>query len=192
MAPYWVGRDHLDAKGRRQRQSFLSLSTHLPWICKAETWFQCARDSSYYLAIRHELCLIAFLLEITNFKREGFYFLWWSWNVLVLVSQSCVTLGDPMDCSLPDSSVHVILQAMTLEWVAILFSRGSSQPRDQTLVSCIAGGFFTIWATKGAGSAHIAMPLSQFVTPSPSPLCYLCLCLFSTHALKIGSSAPFL
>ena len=54
------------------------------------------------------------------------------------------TLCDPMDCSLPDSSVHGILQARILEWVAIPFSRASSQPRDQTWVSCIAGRFFTV------------------------------------------------
>ena len=48
-----------------------------------------------------------------------------------------------MDCSLPVSSVHGILQAGKLEWVAISFSRGSSQPRDQTQVSCIAGRLFT-------------------------------------------------
>ena len=50
----------------------------------------------------------------------------------------------PMDCSLPSSSVHGILQARILEWVAIPFSRGSSQPSDQTQVSCTAGRFFTI------------------------------------------------
>ena len=48
------------------------------------------------------------------------------------VAQSCLTLCDPMDCNLPGSSVHGILQARILEWVAISFSRGSSQPRDQT------------------------------------------------------------
>ena len=68
--------------------------------------------------------------------------------MLILVTQSCLTLCDPMDCSLPCSSVHGILQARILEWVAIPFSRGSSQPRDWTQVSCIAGGFFTIWTTK--------------------------------------------
>ena len=55
-----------------------------------------------------------------------------------------------MDCSLPGSSVHGILQAGTLEWVAVPFSRGSSQPWDQTQVSHIAGEFFTIWATREA------------------------------------------
>ena len=54
-----------------------------------------------------------------------------------LVSQSCPTLGDPMDCSLPGSSVHGILHARILEWMVISLSRESSQPRDWILVSCI-------------------------------------------------------
>ena len=64
------------------------------------------------------------------------------------VAQSCPTLLDTMDCSPPASSVRGILQARTLEWVAMPSSRGSSQPKDQTQVSQIAGGFFTIWATR--------------------------------------------
>ena len=56
----------------------------------------------------------------------------------------------PMDCSPPGSSVHGILQARILEWVAISFSRGSSQPRNQTQVSCIAGRCFNLWATREA------------------------------------------
>ena len=66
----------------------------------------------------------------------------------MFVPQSCLTLSNPMDCSLPGSSVHQVSQARILEWVAIPFSRGSSQPRDRTGVSCIAGGFFTVWATR--------------------------------------------
>ena len=57
----------------------------------------------------------------------------------VKVAQLCLTLCDPMDYT-----VHGILQARMLEWVTFSFSRGSSQPRDQALVSCIAGRFFTI------------------------------------------------
>ena len=53
-----------------------------------------------------------------------------------------------MDCSLPGTSVHGILQARVLEWVAISSCRGSSWPRDWTRVSCNAGIFFTIWATR--------------------------------------------
>ena len=61
------------------------------------------------------------------------------------VAQSFPTLCDPVDYT-----VYEILQARTLEWVAFPFSRGSSQPRDQTQVSHIAGGFFTSWATREA------------------------------------------
>ena len=66
------------------------------------------------------------------------------------VSQSCLTLCDPMDCSPPVSSVYGILQARILEWVAISFYRGSSQPRDRTQVSLTAGRRFNLWATKEA------------------------------------------
>ena len=64
------------------------------------------------------------------------------------VPQSCPTLCDTMDCSLPGSSIPGILQAGILEWVAISFSRRSSQPRDRTWVSHIAGRRFAIWATR--------------------------------------------
>ena len=64
------------------------------------------------------------------------------------VAQSCLTLCEPMDCSLPGSSVHGIFQARVREWVAISFSRGSSQPRDQTRISRTAGRRFTVWATR--------------------------------------------
>ena len=62
---------------------------------------------------------------------------------MCLVAKSCPTLWDTMDCRPPGSSVHGSSQARIMEWVAISFSRGSSQPRDQTPVSCIADGFFT-------------------------------------------------
>ena len=60
-----------------------------------------------------------------------------------LVVRSCLILSDPTDCNLPGFSVYRILHARILEWVAISSSRGSSQPRDITLVSCIAGRFFS-------------------------------------------------
>ena len=63
-------------------------------------------------------------------------------------SQLCLTLCDPMDCSPLGSSVHGILQARILEWVAMPSSRGSSRSRDRTWVSCIAGRFFMVWATR--------------------------------------------
>ena len=63
------------------------------------------------------------------------------------VAQWCLTLCDPTDCSLPGSSVHGIFQAIVLELIAISFSRGSSQPRDQTQVSLIIDRRFTVWTT---------------------------------------------
>ena len=65
--------------------------------------------------------------------------------VLVLVAQSCLTLCDPTNCNPPGFSVYGILQARTLEWIAMPFSRGSSRPRDRTRVSCIVGRCFTIF-----------------------------------------------
>ena len=65
-------------------------------------------------------------------------------KVKVLAAQSCLTLFNPMNYSLPGSSVHGILQARILEWVTIPFSREFSRPKDQTQFSSIAGGFFTI------------------------------------------------
>jgi len=62
--------------------------------------------------------------------------------------------------SLRGSSVHEILQAIILEWVAIPFSRGSSWPRDRTHVSCTAGGFFTIWATRvSKETSHVLLSI---------------------------------
>ena len=68
-----------------------------------------------------------------------------------------------MDYSPPGSSVHGISQARILEWVAISFSRGSSQPRDQIWVSCIAGRFFTNWATRKISLKTIKADLTKFM-----------------------------
>ena len=68
-------------------------------------------------------------------------------NVKVKVAQSCPTLCDPRNCSLPGSCVHGILQVRILEWAAIPFSRGSSQPQDLTHVSYTIGGFFFFFFT---------------------------------------------
>ena len=68
-------------------------------------------------------------------------------KVKVLVPQACLTLCSPMECSPPGFSVRGILQVRILEWAAIPFSEGSSQPRDWTLAACTAGRFFTVWAT---------------------------------------------
>ena len=80
---------------------------------------------------------------------------WFEWTeciytyICCLVAKSCPTLCDPMDCSPPGSSVRGISQVRTLEWIAISFCRGSSQPRDQTLTSCISKRILYHWATIG-------------------------------------------
>ena len=68
-----------------------------------------------------------------------------------------------MDGSPPGSSVHVIFQARILEWIAMSFSRGSSWPRVQTQISCIAGRLFTVWATKEALGKELQMNNSPLI-----------------------------
>ena len=81
----------------------------------------------------------------------------------VKLTQLYLTLYDPIDYT-----AHGILQARILEWVAFPFSRGFSQPRDQTQVSCIAGGFFTSWATREAQESWSGEPiLSPADLPNP-------------------------
>ena len=77
-----------------------------------------------------------------------------------LVAKSCLTLCNPMDCSPPGSSVHGISQARVLVWVAISFSRGSSQPRDRTQVSYISRWILYHWATREAQEL-IGLPLNN-------------------------------
>ena len=74
--------------------------------------------------------------------------------VCVLVAQICPTLWNPIDCSLPGSSVHEILQARILDWIVIPSSRWSSQPRDWTWASCIAGRSITVWAPGKPQKGH--------------------------------------
>ena len=103
------------------------------------------------------------------------------WNE---VAQACPTLCNPMDCSLPGSSVHEIFQARIPEWVAISCSRGSSRPRDRTQVFRIAGRRSTIWATREAlvSTVYIRQSPSPSSSHSPFPLAtrlfvlYICLC----------------
>ena len=80
----------------------------------------------------------------------------------VLHAQLCPTLCDPMDCSPPGSSVHGILQARILEWVAIPFSRGSSQPRDQTQVSCTEYYCYSHCVDGDEAGKRSAFPWSPF------------------------------
>ena len=88
------------------------------------------------------------------------------WKCESIVVQSWLTLWNPIDCSPTSSSVHGILQARVLEWVAIPFSRGYSWPRDRTQVSCIAGGFFMVWATRETTPWFIAIKMRLSLIPS--------------------------
>ena len=111
--------------------------------------------------------------------------------------QSCPTLHDPMDCSLPRSSIHGIFQARVLEWIAISFSRGPFQPRDRTQVSCIVGRCFTVWATREVlimySSFQLLSHVQLFATPmNPStpglPVHYHLLELTQTHIHWVGDA----
>ena len=92
---------------------------------------------------------------------------WKKVKVKVLVAQSCPTLCNPMDCSLPGSSVHGLLQARILVWVAMPFSRWSSLPRGIIWTSCIADRFFTTWAMREA-QCHSSPLQDRVVHPSSS------------------------
>ena len=87
--------------------------------------------------------------------------------VVCACAQSYCTLCDPTDQSLPGSSVHGILQARILEWVAMPSSRGSSQLRDQTCVSCFAGGFFTAEPPGKANRCYNSINAAQVCRISP-------------------------
>ena len=111
-----------------------------PWISKARTQVDC-----------HFFLKGIFLTQGSNLRfllGRQILCLWATWEAPLKVKvKSCLTLCDPMDYNPPGSSIHAILQARVLEWVAISFSEGSSWPRDQTRVSHIVGRRFTIWAT---------------------------------------------
>ena len=87
---------------------------------------------------------------------------------LCMCMLSCQTLCSPMDCSPPVSFVHGILQARVLEWVGILFSRGSSWPRNRMRISCITSGFFTIWAMRVVLSAYLRLLIFLLAILIPS------------------------
>ena len=91
----------------------------------------------------HDWSDLAAAVYVTVYPLYVFFEKMSIWKKKVLVTQSCLTFCHPKDCSLPFSSVHGIIQARILEWVAIPFSRGSSWSRDQTQVwSCTAGSLY--------------------------------------------------
>ena len=109
------------------------------------------------------------------------YFIWSKYESESEVAQSCPTLCDSMDCSPPGSSVHGILQARILEWVAIFFSRGSSWPRDWTQISHIAGRGFNLWATREAPRCLLHCIFMEYILPSPH---FQFMCVLKTEVLR--------
>ena len=104
--------------------------------------------------------LYSLLLSLQN-SICCFHSVFNSWYLVVKLL-SRVWLCDPTDCSLPGSTVHGILQARILEWVAISFSRRSSWPRDWTWVSRIVGRCFTIWATREV-PGYLVVKATKFI-----------------------------
>ena len=108
----------------------------LPWRRALKTCVYFPTASSRYIFSPCSPCFISFSCN----------------TCCCLVSKSCLTLCDPMDCSLRGSSVHGIFQARILEWVAMPSSRGSFWPRDWTQVSCIGRPILYCWAIREAFS----------------------------------------
>ena len=117
------------------------------------------------------ICVDVYLAVLYSSPKDSLFLLY---TCSVLVTQSCLTFCDPMDCSPPGSSVHGILQARILEWVSVHFSRGSSWTRDRTRVSCVAGRFFTVWATRKTWCTNI------------------CTYLVHVYIYNISQNSPFL
>ena len=128
---------------------------HLFQILKIITCF--SKDKSLRLLKILWLKKFPFLLKYFSYTV---YYIWM--KAKVLITQSCPTLWDPIDCSPPDSSVHGILWTRILEWVAISSSRVSFWPRDQTWISSITGRFFTT-ELPGKLSFFLSLSLSLYI-----------------------------
>ena len=117
---------------------------HCHWICPAQDCLATVARPNINLKVNASFLLNPVSFHILRFSKV---------HSDLQFTQLCPTLCDPIDCSPPGSTVHGILQARVLEWVAISFSRESSQPRQWTWVSHIAGRFFTFWVTRSVLSS---------------------------------------
>ena len=129
------------------------------WSRRKALHLCCNEGISTYLTFMPPLSLFSFLgfclYANTSYLNFGFFFFFFLlklsvfWH-LACNAQSCLILCNLMDCSSPGFFVHGIVQGRIVEWIAIPFSKGSSQPRDWTWVSCIAGRFFTFYLCSNA------------------------------------------
>ena len=127
------------------------------------------KKNFFFLLVMQTLRIFSvndFLMQQTAVLTIVFMLHFTSLKVKVLVALSCPTPWDTMDCRLPASSAHGILQARIVEWIAFSFSRESSWLRDRTWVSCIAGRFFTYWVTREP-------PITSLILVYLKTLCFL-------------------
>ena len=130
-----------------------SLACYGPWVTKRQDWATEQMLSFvpyfWYNIIKTTVYCLVTTRIIYSIPPSGIRSTHVEWGLYSEVkSLNHVRLCDPVDCSLPGSSIHGIFQSGVLEWVAISFFRGSSQPRDWAQVSLIVGRCFSIWATR--------------------------------------------
>ena len=130
------------AQGQKPRDEIHQNAHLIVW--KKMRTIDCFQDLELLLKILKFCSLIRVPIFVVSVCQISYFLREAKSLYSVCVSQLYLTLCDPMDCSPPGSSLHGIFWARILEWIAISFSRRSSQPRDQTQVSCIAGRLFTI------------------------------------------------
>ena len=151
---------------KKSKLSFLSKFVFIELVLRIQVpWLTFLCVTFYFGRLNHVLPLEE-RFEVLACKNSHLPI--WDWKKSESVSpQSCPALCDPMDCSPPGCSVHGLLQARILEWVAISFSRGSSQLRDQTQVSCLAGRFFNHLSHQGSPwnwQGHLCHSPTHFFT----------------------------
>ena len=130
-----------------------------------------------------------FVLNYVSLKLQSF--ITTSFLCCCLVAKLCLTLYDPMDCSLPGSSVHGISQSRILEWVAISFSSGSSQPRDWTHVSCTGRWILHHWTTREAHLFSLGSFKTNWFPLSKTALRYIKNNTYDlNHLWNLSSSSP--